>query len=186
MSFLMGKTEQVSGVNKETEGLQKMLTQLLSGKLQGGLFPGTQVDQASMQPYLDLFTQQNARNFAQAKESTGNLTGSGLGNVIGAEAGRANTEQGAFLANLFEQRRQQDANRFVQTLLGTMGSPAGQVQTYYQPGFLDYAIQGATGLASGGAFNSLFKRNQHPMPGGGGRGGVGGGFWDAQSGGYVP
>jgi hypothetical protein len=183
MSFLMGKTEQVSNVNKETEGLQKMLTQLLSGNLQGGLFPGTQTDQASMQPYLDMFTQQNSRNFAQAKEGAGTLTGSGLGNIIGAEAGRANTEQGAFLANLFEQRRQNDANRFANVLTGNLNSNAAGVQQYYQPGFLDYAVQGATGLAGGGAFNSLFKRNQQPGAAAGNA--MGGGFWDAQAGGWV-
>lgn len=183
MSFLMGKTEKSSNVNSDTEGLQKMLTQLLSGKLQGGLFPGTQTDQASIQPYLDLFTQQNARNFSQAKESAGSLTGSGLATGIGQEAGRANVEQGAFLANLFEQRRQQDANRFASTLMGNLNSNAAGVQQYYQPGFLDYAVQGATGLASGGAFNSLFKRNQQPGAAAGNA--MGGGFWDAQAGGWV-
>jgi hypothetical protein len=119
-----------------------------------------------MQPYLDMFTQQNSRNFAQAKESAGNLTGSGLGNIIGAEAGRANVEQGAFLANLFEQRRTNDANRNAQLVLGSLGSPAGQVDYSYTPGFLDYLSQGVSGLAQGGAFNKLFGA-------GGGRTGVG-------------
>lgn len=135
-----------------------MLIGLISGG-EGGLnrlFPGTQVDKESQQPYLDMFTQQNSRNFAQAKESAGNLTGSGLGNIIGAEAGRANTEQGAFLANLFENRRSQDAARFLSLVLGTLGSPAGGVTQMHTPGLLDYAGSGATALAAGGAFNGLF------------------------------
>lgn len=162
MSFLLGKTGTTSNVSKPTGDLHTQLLQYLGSGQNGGLdklFPGANIDQASMQPYLDLFSQQNARNFAQAKESAGNLTGSGLSSLIGQEAGRANTQQGAFLANLFENRRQQDADRFAQTLLGSLGSPAGGVSQYYQPGFLDYAAQGVSGLAGGGAFNSLFKRN---------------------------
>lgn len=149
MSFLVGQTKQLPTSNAATTGAQQSLMQYLMQQ-HGGfnqLTPGTTVDQASIQPYLDLFTQQNSRNFAQAKESAGNLTGSSLGSIIGAEAGRADVEQGAFLANLFEQRRQQDANRYMQTLLGGMGSPAGQVQNVYQPGFLDYLFQGAGAAA---------------------------------------
>lgn len=163
MSFLVGKNEQMSNVTPETQGLHKMLIDFLEG---GGsldrLFPSVQPDKASQQPYLDMFTQQNARNFAQAKESAGNLTGSGLASLIGQEAGRANVDQGAFLAKLFEDRRTEDANRFASILLGALSSPAGGVTNTYTPGALDYLAQGATGLASGGAFNNLFKRNQQP------------------------
>lgn len=167
MSFLMGKTEQTSNVNKETGDLFKQLADYLgSGTGSGGgldrLFPGSKVDNTQIQPYLDLFTQQNSRNLAQAKESAGNLTGSGLGNIIGAEAGRASTEQGAFLTNLMEARRTGDANRFLSALLGVGGSPASGVTTTYQPGFLDYAAGGASALASGGAFNSFFKPGKTP------------------------
>lgn len=161
MSFLVGKNEQTSNVTPEMAGLHKMLIDFLEG---GGsldrLFPSSTVDKASQQPYLDMFTQQNARNFAQAKESAGNLTGSGLASLIGQEAGRANVDQGAFLADLFEKRRTMDANRFASILLGALGSPAGGVTNTYTPGLIDYAAEGAAGLASGGAFNNLFNRNK--------------------------
>jgi hypothetical protein len=177
MSFLIGKTRQDPNVNRPTQQFhQQFLQALLGGGGQGleRLFPpsiaapgtpGTTVDQASIQPYLDLFAQQNSRNLAQAKESAGNLTGSGLASLIGQEAGRADVEQGGFLANLFEQRRRGDwaqestnwaqssqnragdANRFLQGILGGAGSPAGGVQTSYQPGALDYLFQGAGAAA---------------------------------------
>lgn len=153
MSGLTGKTEQLSNVTPETSQLfNSLLSFIGTGQGLNRLTPGTQIDKSSIQPYLDLFTQQNARNLAQAKESAGNLTGSGLGSIIGQEAGRANTEQSAFLANLFEQRRQQDANRFLNLVLGSLDSRAGGVSNVYSPGFLDYAAQGATAAASGGAF----------------------------------
>jgi hypothetical protein len=160
VSFLTGQTKQTSNVNGSTEGLDKSLIEWITGQGFKGLNPGTQVDEASIAPYRKMFEQNNALNFAQAKESVGNLTGSGLGNTIGTAAARGNAEQGSFLANLFENRRQQDANRFLSLIMGTLGSPAGGVATSYQPGFLDYAGQGATALAGGGAFNGLFKRAQ--------------------------
>ena len=159
MSGFLGKTETVSNVTPGTGQAHDILLAALTGSgrgVGGQLFPGTMVDNKSIQPYLDLFTQQNTRNLAQAKESAGNLTGSGLGNIIGARAGEANVEQGAFLANLFEARRREDANRFLQAYLGALGSPAGGTQTYYTPGFVAYLGQGATALAGGGAFNNLF------------------------------
>lgn len=170
MSSLTTSTKQLSNVNPMTEALQNQLVSFLGGGgLSRGLNPSVVPDAASLAPFLQLFSQQNARNLAQAKESAGNLTGSGLGNIIGAEAGRADSEQGAFLANLFEQRRQADANRFAQVLLGSLNSNAGGVTNIQQPGLLDYASQGAMALAGGGAFNGLFS------PGGGGGGGGGGG-----------
>lgn len=157
MSFLLGSVEQAPNANPDTTALQNNLVKFL----QGGdgfnrLFPGTEVNPEDMAPYLQLFTQQNARNFAQAKESAGNLTGSGFANTLGARAGEANAEQGAWLANLFEQRRMADANRAAGLMLGALNSNAGGVTTMYQPGFLDYALQGAGALAGAGAFNGMF------------------------------
>jgi hypothetical protein len=156
VSFLMGKNEQLSGTDAAGQDLWRQLIGYVKGQGFAGLNPGTSVDSASAEPYQQLFRKQNAQNLGQAKESLGNLTGSGVGTILGREAGSAATEQGAFLANLFENRRQQDANRFMQLVLGSLGSPAGQVQNVYRPGFLDYAGQGATALAGGGAFNGLF------------------------------
>lgn len=165
MPFLVGKNEAVSNVGAGTENLQNMLVQLLgSGGNLERLFPKAGVDPAVMQPYKDMFTMQNDRNFAQAKESAGNLTGSSLGHILGQEMGRASTEQGAFLANQAEGMRQNDTNRFVNLLLGALGSPAAGVQQMHTPGLLDYASQGAVGLASGGAFNGLFGKTKK-LPG---------------------
>lgn len=147
MGFLVGKTKEQSGVNKETSGLDKALIDYIRGQGFGGLNPGTSVDQNLIEPYQQLFRQQNAQNFAQAKESAGNLTGSSLGNILGLSAQRASTEQGAQLTGLLEQRRQADASRFLQLILGTLGSPAGQVTQTYQPGLLD-TLGSAAGKAA--------------------------------------
>jgi hypothetical protein len=158
VSFLMGKQQQLSNVSGPTSDLFNQLLQYVQGQGFAGLNPATSIDSASAAPYQALFKQQNAQNLAQAKETAGNLTGSGFGQILGQAAGKASTEQGAFLANLFEQRRQQDAARFQQLLLGAFGSPAAGVTNAYKPGFLDYAAQGASALAGGGAFNSLFNK----------------------------
>ncbi len=154
MSFLVGKNVQQPNVNNATSGLDQELIKYIQGQGFAGLNPGTSVDAASIAPYQKMFADQNAQNFGQAKESAGNLTGSGLGNSLGRAAGVASNQQGAFLANLFEQRRQQDAARFLQLVLGTLGSPAGGVTNVHQPGLLDYASQGAAAAApflAGGA-----------------------------------
>lgn len=147
MSFLVGKTQARSNVTPETGDLFKQLIQYIQGQGFAGLNPGTSVDAASAEPYQKLFRDQNAQTFGQAKESAGNLTGSGLETGLGQAAQRASTEQGSFLANLFENRRQQDAGRFLQLVLGSMSSPAAGVQYTHKPGLLDYASQAAVAAA---------------------------------------
>lgn len=159
MPFLFGQSRQDSNANPQTTGLQNQLVDFL-GRGNGGLdrlFPGTEINPDDIQPFLDLFSQQNARTLGQAKESAGNLTGSGFANTLGARAGESATAQNAFLANFFEERRREDANRFAGVLLGSLNSNAGGVTNSYQPGFLDYLFQGAGAAASGGAFNGLFN-----------------------------
>jgi len=154
VSFLLGKNVQQPNVNQATSGLDQALINYIQGQGFSGLNPPTQVDAASIAPYQKLFADQNAQTFGQAKESAGNLTGSGLAAGLGTAAQRASTEQGSFLANLFENRRQQDAARFLQLVLGTLGSPAGGVTNVHQPGLLEYAAQGASAAApffAGGA-----------------------------------
>lgn len=156
MPFLLGQTVQSPNANEGTTDLQKFLTDFLSGNNGGGLerlFPGTTVNPDDMAPYLAMFSQQNARNLGQAKESAGNLTGSGFANRMGNQVASQNATQDAFLANLFEGRRTQDADRMAQVLLGALNSNAGGVSTSYQPGFLDYGFQGlgaAAGMFAGG------------------------------------
>ena len=151
MPFLTGQTVQSPNANGTTTGLQNDLVNYLSGNNGSGLerlFPGTTVNPADMAPYLAMFTQQNARNLGQAKESAGNLTGSGFANTMGNQVASQNATQDAFLANIFEQRRMNDANRYANVLMGSLNSNAGGVTTSYQPGFLDYAFQGLGAAAS--------------------------------------
>lgn len=140
---LTGQTSSRSNVNKETAEMQKGLVEYLTKMGFQGWNPEANAEDPSIMAYRKFFADQNMFNMAQAKESAGNLTGSGFANTMGNAAGRASTEQGAFLTNMMEQKRRSDADRYVQLLLGTMGSPAGQRQSSYQPGFLDYAMQGA-------------------------------------------
>lgn len=151
MSFLLGSQKQLSNVNQGTGQLDSQLINYLMGQL-GSLNPSPGDNAAYLKPYTDLFATQNAKTAAQAKESAGNLTGSGLGNTIGTSLGQAEQGQNAFLANLLEQHNQAKANRFAQLFLGTLGSPAGGVTNYYQPGVLDYLMQGAATAANAGAF----------------------------------
>lgn len=126
--------------------------------------PSDAANDPSLEPYRALFRQQNMLGAAQAKESAGNLTGSGFAAALGNYMARANTEQGGFLANLLEQRGQNNANRLAQ-LFGALGTAGVSTpQQTYQPGFLDYAAQGISAAAGGGAFNGLF---------GGGKGATG-------------
>lgn len=166
---LTGQTKTLSGVPGHLGPLMDQLIPYLTSRgFEKSLFPSVVPDAASQQPFLDLFTQQNTRNLAEAKEAAGNLSGSGLGNYLGNAQQRASVEQGAFLANLFENRRTQDADRFLKTLLGFGTAGVGPDQHVYQPGFLDYAGGAASSLAGGGAFNSLFGSG-----GGGGASGPG-------------
>jgi hypothetical protein len=147
---LTGETKQLSGVSPDIAGLREGVAAFLQqGGFGANLFPSVVPDAASMQPFLDLFTQQNRRVLGQAKESAGNLTGSGFANILGRRSAEAQTSQGAFLSQLFEQRRQQDADRFLQLLLGFGTSGVGPPQNVYQPGFLDSLTAGAAAIAPG-------------------------------------
>lgn len=147
MSFLLGSTKARSNVNEEAQGVYGGLTDYINRMGFGGLNPGGPPEPWLVEPYQKLFRDQNAQNFAQVKESAGNLTGSGLSQNLGLAAQRATTDQGAFLSNLIEQKRQNDANRWAQVILGTLNSQAAGVQYTHQPGFLDYAFQGAAAAA---------------------------------------
>lgn len=137
MSFLTGKNEQTptSQTPQDAMGLRGGLIDFLmnqgfdtaiTGLPKGGDFS----------PFMKLFQTQLAPVLAQAKESAGNLTGSGLGNVLGATAGRSTSE---FILNLLNQR----AGRF-SSLLNPLVNQQQGVQTVHKPGFLDYLFKGAS------------------------------------------
>lgn len=156
MSGFMGQTKTMENVPGDIAGLRAGLSDFL---LQGG-FEGLNTGTPDLQPYKDLFTQQNATNFAQAKEASGNLTGTGYANNLGKAAARADVEQGAFLANLLEQSKQQNSQRLASVLLPFITAGVGAPQQVHQPGFLDYLtsagaqVAGAAGAAGG--FGKLF------------------------------
>jgi hypothetical protein len=132
MSFLLGK--QVPGTMTSPDAANLRRTTLdrlgavdpLTG-LEGGKVP---------QAYMDLFQSSLAPVLAQAKESAGNLTGSGLGNITGAAAGRSLSD---FLLHLLNQTGGRAA-----ALTGEAIAPQ---QAAYKPGFLDYLFQGAKAAA---------------------------------------
>lgn len=166
MTFLVGKTQERSNVSGQTSELHNEIIKWIQAQGLSSLNPGTMVDPAAAEPYKKQFADQNAEVFGQAKESAGNLTGSGLGNTLGKSAQRASTEQGSFLANLFENRRQNDAARMLQLVLGTMNSQAAGVQYTHKPGLLDYASQAAEAAAPFFAPSVAAKPSAAPSPGG--------------------
>lgn len=139
MSFLTGKTKQIESIPSDITGLRKgIISQLGQGGLEEaltGLGPGGDIT-----PFMKMFQQQLAPILAQTKEQAGSLTGSGLGTAMGSAAGRSTSD---FLLNLLNQR----AQRFTSLLSGFGLTGVAPPQTYYQPGLLDYATQGAAAAA---------------------------------------
>lgn len=132
MSFLIGKTKTITTMPEDIAGLRRSLIQYL-----GSLSPETALSGlplgGDIGPLQSLFQQQLAPVLAQAKEAAGTLTGSSLGNILGATAGRAASD---FLLNLLRQRQQAFAS-----LAGGLATQGVNAQTFYQPGFLDYLMQ---------------------------------------------
>lgn len=131
MPFLTGK--QVESSPKDTQAFRKELFDFI--KSQGLKTAATGFAEIPKE-YGPAFAQRRAEALAAAKESAGNLTGSGFGNVLGVAAGRSALEENAFLANL----QQQSADRFLR-LLQLPAAYTGQMT--HQPGFLDYLFEGA-------------------------------------------
>jgi hypothetical protein len=144
MSGFTGSTQTVEQVPGDIAGLRSGFASWLQN--QG--FQGLQTGAPDITPYQKMFEQQNAFNLAQAKEASGNLTGSGFANTLGKTVGRSNVEQGAFLANLLEESKQANASRLASILSPFLNTGVGPPQQQYQPGFLDYLFEGAQTAAS--------------------------------------
>ena len=123
-----GKTRPATEVPSDVMGLRKGLIGEIGGP--SGVDPITGIG-GSLEPFMSLFRQQLSPVLGQAKESAGNLTGSGLGNIIGSAAGRSMSD---FLLNLLSQRAQR--------AYGLTSQLIAPQQLAYQPGFLDYLFQG--------------------------------------------
>lgn len=135
MPFLTGK--QVESSPKDTQAFRSQLFDFIRQQGLGTAITGSPAIPAAYGP---MFAQHRAEALAAAKESAGNLTGSGFANVLGAAAGRSAYDENAFLANL----QQQSADRFLR-LLQLPAAYTGQMS--HQPGLLDYAFQGAQAAA---------------------------------------
>lgn len=156
MSGFLGSTKTIENVPGDVKGLRKGFSDYL---LKGG-FSGLDTGTPDLQPFKDLFTMQTDQALAHAKESAGNLTGTGYGARIGRAAGDAATQQGAFLSQLLEQSKQQNASRLASVLMPFLNTGVSAPTTAYQPGFLDYALQGGAAIAGAagqaGGFGKLF------------------------------
>ncbi len=113
MSFLTGKTSDPTG--PLAGQYASAYSELLKGK--------------GDDPFSTLFEKELGPVLAQAKESAGNLTGTGLENIMGTAAGRSLSQ---FLLGILGQ--------------GAQFAAPGAQQTY-TPGFLDYLFQGVGAAA---------------------------------------
>lgn len=145
MSGFTGQTKTTSGTPAEIMPVRKQGADWLGKQNLDQILPGS----PDMAPFLKMFQDQSAMNFATAKEGAGNLTGSGYGTAVGEAAARGTTEQGAFLAQMAEKHQQDNANRLLQFFSSLSGSGVAPPSTSYQPGFLDYL--GSAGASVGTA-----------------------------------
>lgn len=132
-------------INEMMKGLPGM-TNSMFGMSQGSQGMSA-LDPSLVKPYADLFSAQRGEALGQAKESAGNLTGTGYNNILGTSLAGSLAQEQVTLANLGIQQQQfqmQKQQEFMRTLLGLTGQTA---QTGYQPGFLDYLFQGASAAA---------------------------------------
>ena len=93
-----------------------------------------------LKPYQDMFAAQTGDALAQAKESAGNLTGSGYNNILGSSLASSLAGQQQLTAQTLMGLRQQEIQRqqnFLNSLLGFASTGVGPDQTAYQPGLLD-------------------------------------------------
>lgn len=170
MSF-MGKVRTYDNTPEDVKGIRREFGTALQGQIPGALAPirdyGSNADsqfflQNLLKPYSDLFSAQRGSALAQAKESAGNLTGSGYNNILGSAAAESIAQEQFILANLLNSLRGQEMQRgltmrgqdigwqsnLLNTILG-FGASGTPKQQAYQPGFIDYAAP-IVGSAIGG------------------------------------
>jgi hypothetical protein len=162
---LTGKTEQVNSIPPDILQLRSSLANFLMQGLQGygneafGFGQGSQgyssqgqgpIPESVLGPYRELFASNREAGLAQAKESAGNLTGSGYNNILGDSLRQTLGQENATLASLGiqqQQFRQNQQEQFLRLLLGLSTAGVGPQGQAYTPGFLDYLFQGAGAAA---------------------------------------
>ena len=172
--FLLGGEKTVQNIPEDITGLRGELAQLFSGQGFGGLQAGARLPgdfindpqfvQTIIEPFRQLFSQNRERGLAQAKESAGNLTGSGFANILGGEVNRSLSQENALISSIINRfaesssriatgAQQSDAQRFAQLLSMFTSTGVGSPDTFRQPGFLEdlASLFGQIGAASQGA-----------------------------------
>lgn len=154
MGDFTGKSKVIDPTINEVKPLRTQLIQALMSGIpgfqnsmfgfgqggQGGFAP---LDPSIVEPYRQLFAANRADALGQAKESAGNITGSGYNNILGTSLAGSLAGENAQLAQLGMQNQQfqfQQQQAFA-NLLSNLTARQGQVA--YQPGFIDYLMQGA-------------------------------------------
>lgn len=187
MGWLKGKTKEISGTPNDIRPLrQNIASQLMQGIGGGALSQGFQgvLGQGGappaqdmsffynniLQPYNELFQAQRNTALGQAKESAGNLTGSGYNNILGSATAESLAGQQALTAQTLMGLREQELQR-QQNLMGMLfqfaGQGVGPNQSAYQPGFLDAILPFAGQL--GGTWLANRNKPTTATPGGGGQ-----------------
>ncbi len=151
-----GEVKSMGGVPQDIEPLRAAIVQqLLQGINGNGLAQGFQgvLGQGAppaqdtsffynniLKPYTSLFSAQRESALGQAKESAGNLTGSGYNNILGQATAESLGQEQAITAQTLMGLRQQELQRqqdFLRLLFGFGSTGVGPSQPYYQPGWLD-------------------------------------------------
>lgn len=165
LGFLTGNVQNIDTTPPDVRAIREMFGGALMGELPGavrrGFGPlgdyGSGADmqfflQNLLKPYQQMFAAQREGVLAQAKESAGNLTGSGYNNILGSAAAESLANEQGILAGILNQLRGQEINRgltlrgqdigrqsdLLRLILG-FSSSGFPNQPAYQPGFLDYA-----------------------------------------------
>lgn len=147
MSFLTGKTKVMDTTPQDVRGTRKKIGEYVDGpgglersRVGGG---GPEEDafiQQILAPYQAMFAAQRAQTLGQAKESAGNLTGSGYNNILGSSAAQSLAGEQLQLGNMRYGMQQQNASNFL-NLLNSFQGAGSPGQVVQQPGLLDYALQ---------------------------------------------
>src|SRR5688572_3244391 len=128
---LTGRTEQINNVPEDVGPLRDQLISALMSGLPGFTNSAFGYGQSAagyqgppaalIDPYRDLFKTTRVDAMEQAKESAGNLTGSGYNNILGDATARSLAEENATLAGLglqFSEFQQRNNEQFLRLLLG--------------------------------------------------------------------
>lgn len=184
MGFLTGKTKEINTTPTDIRQLRAQISnqlgQGLSGSAlaqgfqgilgQGGPPPAQDTRffyDNILKPYTDLFAAQRGSALGQAKESAGNLTGTGFQNILGTAASESLAGEQALTAQTLMGLRAQELQRqqdFLRLLFGFATTGVQGNQAAYQPGFLDAILPFAGQL--GGQWLAGRNQNRPQMPSG--------------------